>query len=279
MSLADLVKKQPESQEKNKYTGVCGFQVVGINPTKAEIEAFGGKSKEEPVYKGDKDGVATLRVDIWVKNSLVEYKDADGNVVKAEPIVEKHSIWLEDKIRVTSTDGRQLVNDYNQSTFSKDIATLKANEKMSWFQHEGLREAYVGEAELLNFVFIWMGFGSGDSEKGIPADKLKFPKTISEIIKTENLSEIKDLVKKCKDMGNGIKLLMYVNEKGYQALYGKFPMRKNTKNFTALNKELSGEYGAVKGTYQNSFDFKLFTGVPTVVPTKDTVAASNDLPF
>lgn len=282
MSLADLVKKQPEGKEVKRFTGVCPFVVAAINPTKAELEALGINSKEEPTYKGDKDGVATLRVDFWLHNPMATYKDPETGEMVKENFLTKHSLWLENTLVKSKAENIQVINDYNQSTYSTSIEALKANEKMQWFQHDGMREAYTGEVAFYDIIWKWMGLGKGNVEKDIKSDKLRLSKSISDIIKTGDVSEIKSLVKVCMENGNGLKLLVGVTEKDgkfYQTTYGKHIMTRNTKNYDKLNEELSSEYGAFKANYQNSLEFKLFTNTVTTAPTEFVAAKPVASPF
>ena len=78
------VKKQAEVKEVKRFTGVIPFQVIAINPSKAQLEALEVNVKEEPTYKGNKEGVDTLRVDFWLRNSKMCYTDLDGTVVNYE---------------------------------------------------------------------------------------------------------------------------------------------------------------------------------------------------
>ena len=281
MSLADLVKKQPEGKEVKRYTGVCPFVVAAINPTKAELEALGINSKEEPTYKGDKDGVATLRVDFWLSNPMVTYKDPETGEMVKDSFLTKHSLWLENtKVKKSEAGNLQFINDYNQSTWSPSLETLMSNEKLEWFQKEGIREAFTGEVALYDIIWKWMGLGQ-KNEDG-KHTKLQLSKSISDIIKSGSVSEIKDLVKVCIDRGNGLKFLCGVTEKDgkfYQTTYGKYIMTRGTKNYDKLNEELSKQYGAFKANYQNSLEFKLFTNTVTTAPTEFTVTKPVASPF
>lgn len=269
------VKKQAEIKEVKRFTGCIPFQVVAINPNKATLESLGVNLKEEPTYKGDKNGVETLRVDFWLKNNKLSYTDNDGSTVNNETLITKASLWLENQVQKSKTGKVKIINDFGRDTWADSVDALKANENMSWYSHDGIREAYVGETKLLETLFIWLGYGYGNREKDIPADKIKLSMPVSKMITTGNISELQGVIKNCLDNGNGIKYLTGVQEKDgkfYQTLYTDFPMRPATKNYDKLNEALSGEYGGFKANYQNSFDVRLFTTKPTIVSEENTFA-------
>ncbi len=263
-----VAKKQAQEQEVIRVTGCLPAQVVAVNPTKAELEALGINIKEEPTYKGDKEGVATLRVDFWLSNSKLEYLDGDKMVQVTKPFITKASYWIENKIERSQAGNVQIINDYVQDARSASVEALKDNPNMTkWFQLDGVREAYTGEVQLLKTIFKWLGFSNGNKEKGIPADKLKLSKNISQIITSGDVSELKGLIKSCQENGNGIKFLLGVEEKAgkmYQTVYTSFPMTPATKNYDKLNEALNGEYNKFKGDYQNSFELKLYKVKPNM---------------
>jgi len=197
-----------------------------------------------------------------------------------KPFVTKASLWVENSIQRAKTGKVKLVNDYVQDTWADNADALKENTNMSWFQHEGLREAYVGEVELLKTLFKWLGFSSGNREKGIPSDKLKLSKNISQIITTGDVSELKNAIKGCMDNGNGIKYLLGVQDKDgklYQTVYTHFPMTPSLKNYDKLSEAVSGEYNQFKADYQGSFELQLYKVKPGVTADAPKAAAVNNL--
>lgn len=249
------VKKQAESvKEKELFTGIQSFIVPAINPTLDELVALGGYSKEEPVYVGEKDGVDTVRIDVYLQNTEVG-------------ILTKRSFFLENKDETSSKGNVRIVNDVMQSTWSKDISTLQANENMTWFKTDTARLAKQGEIELLEFVHKWLGLSYGNSEKGVDADVCKL--NLAKLFKGD-FSELKSFIKPCLSGGNGIKYLCGVTNKDgkyYQTVYGKYPMLPSVRNYNKLTTELNSEYGEFKADYQNSFDFQPYV-IGLVKPDK-----------
>lgn len=270
------VKKQAEVKETKRFTGCIPFQVVAINPSKAELESLGVTLKDEPTYKGEKDGYETLRIDFWLRNTKLSYVNPEGQLVNNETLITKGSLWLENIIQKSKTGKVKIVNDYARDTWADSVDALKANPNMSWYPTEGIREAYAGEAKLLETLYLWLGYTGGNKDKDIPADKIKLSKSISEIIKSGDVSELKGLIKSCLDNGNGLKYLAGVQEKDgkfYQTLCMDYPMRPSVRNYDKLNEYLSGEYNPFKADYQNSFDVKLYTGKPTIISQENTFVA------
>lgn len=262
------IKQQPKGSERVLYTGVFPFQIVAINPSMDELKALGVNASEEPNYLGEKDGKSTVRIDFWLRNTEVN-----------PTLLTKKAYFLENRDEIASTGSMKIVNNYLQHSWSKDIDTLKSNEKMKWFKHDGIRVAKVGEVNLLEVVHLWAGLTKG--YQGSEADECVL--SLSKLF-SGDFKELKSLVKPALEAGNGIKYLLGVTEKDgkyYQAFYDKYIMRPSQKTYTKLTESLNEQYGEFKADFQNSFEQKVYTpGVITPDSQEALVAkVETDLPF
>jgi hypothetical protein len=223
------------------WQGVGNFKVVAINPTMEEAIAIGVNLKNEPNY-------TNIQVGTNVRNKIVFFVRNEEH-----DITTRVEFLVSPDIEVSQNGNQRIINNRGRHTWSKDIATLKANPKMSWFNTEKARYAYVGEAELIDFISAWANVAS-DGEVSLD--------TIDVIVKG-NVTELRKLMASIRD--NEVKLLLGVkvadDGKLYQQVYGKFYGRPYIKTLTSLIKNLSDEYGAFKAQYDpHDFTLKQFTG-------------------
>ena len=65
-------KQTTDGSSVARYIGVAPVYVLGVNPTKAELEGFYNTSLEkDPEYTGSKDNVPFVRIDFIVKTYLI----------------------------------------------------------------------------------------------------------------------------------------------------------------------------------------------------------------
>lgn len=200
-------KEQLQQLEYVKKIGLFEANVIAINPSAEEYkELLGTELKEDSKateYLGEsKDGNTTLRVDVW----LEEVKNKDKFKV---------TFFLENKEKVNK-DGtkKQYINSVGSCSWSDDVNNLP-----DWFSAREVREAYVGEEELYNFLRTWLGkLDYRDAETTLSLDWKKMMK-----------GNVKDL----KDQVNGewcttvvalatVKTVIKDDEtKEYQSVYNK----------------------------------------------------------
>lgn len=236
------IKTNDSSAEfgRKLYTGLQNFFIRAINPSKEQIkEIMGYEPKTEPEYVSQNDnGNAKVRLDIYLENP--EFK-----------IKTKISLWLENELSVSAGGNKQWINDIGQSCYAATPDTYE------WFkQKDTARHAKKGEVMLHEFLAAWANVKQGDEVK---------LDTMEDIFKG-NIKELTDLVPVLNN--NSVRVLLGVREhegKQYQDVYTrKFgrPYRKQTDDWT---KQLNSQAGQFKSNYQNSLDFKEFTGSAALV--------------
>jgi hypothetical protein len=146
MSLS-LGTKREKSQlpEFTKKVGLFEGKVIAINPDAEEYnEILGIELKEDSKaleYLGkSQDGNTTLRVDFWLEETKNQEKF-------------KVTFFLEDKKRSNKDETKnQYINDIGSVCWAAD-----ENNIPEWFaKGRDIRQAYVGEEDLYNFVRTWL---------------------------------------------------------------------------------------------------------------------------
>jgi hypothetical protein len=234
------------------YTGLHNVKVVAINPSMEELKAMGINATKEPEYKTeeqvkDADGNITgkyskIRVDFYFTSGTPGI-----NLSKTT----KLSCWLEDRVRVNKDGNKEeWINKFGGSTWGKSIDVAP---EYDWLSKEGLRKAYVGEVDLVNFVKSWANVD--------PKDQATFDNVSA--IANGNITEILSLFNAIKL--NQVKVLLGVKEGKYQTVYTKYFDRAYRNTFTGWKKSLDSEYGEFKGAdYQSDLTFKQYTGSAAV---------------
>lgn len=189
-------------QEFKRKIGIFTAEVVAINPDAEEIAKLYGSDdvKDEPVYlkekevdvptgKVDSDGkqvtekitVDTARIDIY----LAVTKDGS---------IQKRSFWLEDRpFLKKDASSRQYINSLGKTAWSDSKENLRQN-----FTHvvskegvvgdsKNIREAKVGEADLVEFIDQWLHLRDRKNDKDVRFDTKKVLKG--------NFKEISSLIK------------------------------------------------------------------------------------
>jgi len=275
------VRKQEEIQEVLRFTGMCPFQIVALNPSLEELKAIGvNYIQNEPTYVTDKDGVIGLRLDFWIKNSVGEdYVALDGTIQNSGPIIDKVSYFIDNNITKASTGKVKVMNDLLQNSWSDSIETLVENEKMHWFsKNHNLRLAKNGEVEILTLFQKLLNLVLG--YKDTVGDEVKFTTPWKDIV-AGNLKELRGYIQMALKEGNGLTFNRgVVNKDGklYNATYTKYFQSSKNKKTTYMEKALIEQ--EFKADYQGSLKFQLYTGTSIPTPSKaEAVTEENSLPF
>lgn len=278
------VRKQEEIQEVVRFTGMCPFQVVAINPSLEELKSIGVTYiQNEPTYKLEKDGVERLRIDLWLKNAIGESYTELGEVKQSGPIFRKFTIFIDNANATSSTGKFKAVNNLLQNSWVTDLESLSANENMNWFsKNHDLRLAKNGEVELLTFFQKLLNLKTGyKEEKG---DEVKFTTPWAKIV-AGDLKELRGYIKSAIEFGNGLTFLLGVkiadDGKMYDDVYTKYYQSSKNKKTTYMEKALIEQ--EFKADYQNSLTFQKYVKssvpAPTAPATANPVPANDDLPF
>lgn len=238
---------------KKLYTGLTNVLVKAVNPSMEELVAMGYNPQQEPSYlsKNDK-GNDKLRLDFYVENTETKFKS-------------KISFWLENESRLSQKGMTQYIDDFNKAGWGDS----DKNGLPSFVDAATAREAFVGEEDLMNFIYNWFNCGEGD------VCKLE---TINAIVTKQDIKELRQMIKDAAT--HGVRVLVGVTKDNkYQTIYTKHFGRPYQKSTTYFTKALEGKYGEFKANY--SLDWKEYT--PGII-TPDTEAAkvpavADDLPF
>lgn len=192
--------------------GVLAFKVVALNPTLEELSKLGIDLQNEPQYLSTGDNnEQKVRLDFWLQSDLLE------NLTKV-------SFFLENKLVVSKNGKPQFINHYGNNTYADTIE--EANSRVdsngnSYFKLDGARQAYVGEALLIDFLKAWLDIRRNNK---IILDNFN-------ALFDGNVSELKELVNNFNNLK--VQAYLYVNDAGYQTVYNRFFLnganpRKNT---------------------------------------------------
>lgn len=274
-------RKQEEIKEVLRFTGMCPFQIVALNPSLEELKTLGVNYLiNEPTYITDKDGIMGLRLDFWIKNSVGEdYVALDGTIQNSGPIIDKVSYFIDNATAKASTGKVKVMNDLLQNSWSDSIETLVENEKMHWFsKNHNLRLAKNGEVEILTLFQKLLNLVLG--YKDTVGDEVKFTTPWKDIV-AGNLKELRGYIQMALKEGNGLTFNRgVVNKDGklYSATYTKYFQSSKNKKTTYMEKALIEQ--EFKADYQGSLKFQLYTGTSIPTPSKAVaVEVEDDLPF
>ena len=132
------------------YTGVENFKVVGVNPTKQELEAmYGREINFDPEYIGstkveDGDGereVPQIRLDFYLAN-------------EDESVTTKIQFYVANTHHKSQTGKFKVINDFGRVTWldQQAIQTKQMPDNMTWYNASGVKVAKRGEEELISFL-------------------------------------------------------------------------------------------------------------------------------
>jgi hypothetical protein len=144
-----------EGFKKTLFTGITPLKVLCVNPDKKELEAIYGRELEKtPEYlSADENNVKKVRFDFIVQTVPNDKLGVDVEVV------DKVSYFLEDKPNVSQGGKFQVINLYGETTWAtkEEIQAKKLPDNMSFYDTTGMRAAFKGEEELVNFLKQFLG--------------------------------------------------------------------------------------------------------------------------
>ena len=247
-----------------KYVGVASFRVLGVNPTKAELEKFYGREQQnEPEYLkskvDEKDGkqYKQLRVSFMLQ--------ADKEYENGKPI--EANAALEDAYKTTinffidsryffNNDGTkvQVIDKYGRTAWVT-IEQAK-NHQIPVYKNgpakldSNYHPAFRGEAELTQFILNYLNVTPIDT----------YNKNTGEWITNSNPEDCEGNLYKIKDYFNGdiselkefctmmpnnrVKLCVGIttdNEgKQYSTVYSRLSLRNGSKSYTPFRDAIAG---------------------------------------
>lgn len=139
-----------EGVQRQLYVGAENFKVVGVNPTKEELEKmYGREITFDPDYIGttkvsDSDGereVPQVRLDFYLAN-------------EDESVTTKLQFYVADTHHKSQTGKYKVINAFGRDTWldSDSIKTKIIPDNMQWYRSEGVKVAKRGEVELVSFL-------------------------------------------------------------------------------------------------------------------------------
>jgi hypothetical protein len=246
------------------FVGPVVSVVQGINPTLAELTALGYNFQNEPEYLSEAEGVTKVRVDIFLKAVIGDWKS-------------KVTFFIENKLVVNKAgDKQEYINKFGQNSWGTSVEECSARTSKSghsFFEADGARQAYSGESTFYEFLKTWANVEVGKDECSLEDIKALFK---------GNFKELQSLVKALS--GNSLWVMAIVNEKDskyYQGVHNRYFGRATSKKFASdfvayANKQKVSGY-PIKETWAVSF--QEFVLKLTQDPTPDAEGAAADVEF
>lgn len=281
------IGKKPEITTRRLVSGIGIFTVKAINPNKQWIEDNNfGKPKEEIKYVDtDKDGNKRVRLDIFVESDYSYIDNSNETPIsKKEVYKDKITMFLQPIVKLSQSGKTQFLNAFCQSSYADSEETTP-----SWFYKDGLRPAYVGEEQLMNFMKVWANISTyvseADKAKGVKPKKVQFTAEDRESIFNGNMSKLKEYVERLSEYQFKALVGVRTTDDGnqYQGVYNKsiFNINNNALKIEKfINKD---DYNAFK-----NHDYTIVDGlvefIPTEIPTETNSfsqgdSSNDDVPF
>lgn len=281
-----------------RYTGVAPCYVVGVNPSKSELETIYGTTIENvPEYRSsvDVDGkkIETVRIDFIVKTDPTNSNEID--------MTSKVALFLRKEYRFNRDKSKVQVIDKYGRTAWVTIEQAKAHEVPVYANgpanlDSDYRPCFVGEEELTNFIKAYLNIPNVMKYvdgKWVMVDNPEDCVARLDCIEkyfAGDYTELKEVIN--LQPNNKVKILFGVktNDDGkqYQAVFTQMFLKNGVRDYSKLAKELedrkaAGAYptteffiGALKEYTTEATNFSSST--PVVNPFA-TNAMEEDNPF
>ena len=151
-------QESKEAAEIKRYTGVGSIFVVGVNPSKSELEKlYDRELDKDPEYITEKDGVISARIEFIIKtDSTAKCNNGIELITKLPVFISKEYRFNKDKTKV------QVIDKYGRTAWvTKEQAKnheipVYGNGKPANIDND-YRPAYVGEEIVTNFLKLFLG--------------------------------------------------------------------------------------------------------------------------
>ena len=257
----------------DKFIGVAPYFVIGVNPNAEGLKKIypSRENIEEPsyIYAKEDDPVKGMFVTFYIKTNK-DHKECNGVevITRASYLIKGEPFTNKDKTKV------QCINNYGDTIWltpeqlkTKSLPEYAVN---SSFITEGLRPAFIGEADLVNFLKTYINIpnsrnykdGNWVSKTGEDLQKAVCGFSMEEVkqILSGNVSTIKSAIK--LQPNNQIKFLTGVrttdSNKEYQEVFSKYPMKLRVTDYKKLDTEITSakDSGAFSNTTFGVFPYK-----------------------
>lgn len=254
-----------QGQEFKKYVGVASFRVLGVNPTKAELEKFYGRDvQNEPEYLKDKvdenDGnkpYKQLRVTFMIQADQLyeDDKEIKENKVLKEPLKTTVNFFIDSRYYFNKDKTKvQVIDKYGRTAWP--TVDQAKNHQIPVYKNgpakldADYRPAFRGEEALTQFILNYLNVTPIETYNSNSGQWITNPhpedcegnlSKIKDYFKGD-ISELKEL---CQLMPtNRIKLLMGVrtDDQGNQhnTVYTRLTLRNGSKSYTRLKDDIEG---------------------------------------
>ena len=151
-------QESKEAAEIKRYTGVGSIFVVGVNPSKSELEKlYDRELDKDPEYITEKEGVISARIEFIIKtDSTAKCNNGIELITKLPVFISKEYRFNKDKTKV------QVIDKYGRTAWvTKEQAKnheipVYGNGKPANIDKD-YRPAYVGEEIVTNFLKLFLG--------------------------------------------------------------------------------------------------------------------------
>lgn len=244
--MAIKIGKKSEEGAFKLYQGVGAFNIVAVNPTKAQIEEITGRTLEnEPEYKGtDDNGNNFVRVVFWAKTCL------ESKVNNSIELAIPFNFTITNAMRKGTNSGKiQVIDKYGRTAWG-DEETVKSGAIPQYTNgpaniSAGYRPAYQGEEHLVNFLIQWLNIPG----PAVYKDKqwvMREDPSDSEVcldmkaIMSGNVKEIAELVNLAKDFVVKACVGVRTTEEGkqYQNVYTRMFLKNAITNYSKLDEDI-----------------------------------------
>lgn len=309
------------SESYVNYEGIASREIICVNPTaKENKELFGRESDEEPSYvkKVTINDVEIDRVTLLFKGKIIPAPLSYANVTCAENNL--NNFFNLDKQYCTNSDGSkyQFIDDYGRTCWTtkekyqaKDLTYVDKNGNNNTYDVDitTLRPAYVGEANIVNFLKSLfnipdMRVWDNVAKTFIPNPKLNgdyskckfWTKEDTEKLLKGNFKELKETVKSCNKLGFCVINYFYQESsdntgRDYQKMIDSITLKPNY-SLNSAKKQFQKEVNRIKAYYETSNPVKLsqlkldyvdivrqITIKPTDYPESNESSVIEDLPI
>jgi hypothetical protein len=279
-------RESTEAASIKRYIGVAPVFVLGVNPTKKELESiFERDIEQEIAYVSettiDGKAIKQARIDFIVKT--------DKDVCGVE-LLTKISFFLNQDMQYTKDASKiQVINKYGETTWlpGESIKTGVVPDNLSWFDTTGMRPAYVGEEALIHFIKTYLNIPNKSYTKKTgevvlidnPADAEAQLDNIEKYFKGD-FSELQTIIG--LQPKNKLKCVFGIkttdDNKQYQAIYTRKFIKNNVSDYSKIASDIEEKQanGAYKDTIFETCPLKEY-----VIEKTDfsSVESMKDLPF
>lgn len=254
-----------------RFVGVGSFCVEGVNPTKAELEAFLGREvKNDPVYlkeDKDKEGKPFKRLRVCymlhAKKEFIDGKPNKTNAALPAPFKTTINFFLESRYQYNSDSTKvQVIDKYGRTAW---VTIEQAKNRQIPVYSNGpakldsdYRPAYRGEEALLSFITNYLNITPIETQNKNTGEWVTNPHPEdceAGLYEIQNYfkGDFSELKNHCKLMpDNCVKVLVGIqtNEEGNQnqTSYSKITLRNGSKSYTWLKDKIDGEKEYLKDT-------------------------------